>query len=135
MKLKQFTRGFFLTNVNYAKIKNEGMLNTFLIHFHSVDIVYFLPLRLDPYRVEAKNVSVEGPDTCTLGASSGTSTSSTIYKHTFFNLKKKINISNLPLMCSACEEHAYQNLTIYYKNVYDFKFISILYNMYNYTNQ
>lgn len=88
MKLKQFTRGFFLTNVNYAKIKNEGMLNTFLIHFHSVDIVYFLPLRLDPYRVEAKNVSVEGPDTCTLGASSGTSTSSTIYKHTFFNLKK-----------------------------------------------
>lgn len=79
--------GFFLTK--NAKIKNEGMLNTFLIHFHSVDIVYFLPLRLDPYRVEAKNVSVEGPDTCTLGASSGTSTSSTIYKHTFFNLKKK----------------------------------------------
>lgn len=73
------------------KIKNEGMFNTFLIHFYSVGIISFLPLRLDPYRVEAKNVSVEGPDTCTLGASSGTSTSSTIYKHTFF----KINISNL----------------------------------------
>lgn len=80
------------------------MLNTFLIHFHSVDIVYFLPLRLDPYRVEAKNVSVEGPDTCTLGASSGTSTSSTIYKHTF--LKSIFQIYTL--MCSVCEEHAYQ---------------------------
>lgn len=79
------------------------MFNTFLIHFYSVGIVSYLPLRLDPYRVEAKNVSVEGPDTCTLGASSGTSTS-TIYKHTF--LKSIFQIYTL--MCSVCEEHAYQ---------------------------
>lgn len=102
------------------------MLNTFLIHFHSVDIVYFLPLRLDPYRVEAKNVLVEGPDTCTLGASSGTSTSSTIYKHTFFNLKKK-SIFQIYHLCVP--------RVIYYKNFYVLKLISILYNKYNYTNQ
>lgn len=78
--------GFFLNKRKITPKLQElkkGILNTFVIYFHSVGIIFFLPLRLDPYGVEAKYVSVEGPDT--LGASSGTSTSSTIYKYTFFN--------------------------------------------------
>lgn len=89
------------------KIKNEGMLNIFLIYFYSVDIVYFLFLCLDLYRVEVKNVLVEGLDICIFGVFFGILIFFIIYKYIFFNLKKKINILNLLFMCFVCEEYVY----------------------------
>lgn len=79
---------FFL--IKNVKIKNEGMLNIFLIYFYSVDIVYFLFLCLDLYRVEVKNVLVEGLDICIFGVFFGILIFFIIYKYIFFNLKKKL---------------------------------------------